>query len=269
MKKKSILLGWALIALLSPAARAQELPGCYVGDFVGKTMDSKKHPMVINKINISIDSVAKDQVKGHSVVAGNNRPFQGTIVKQKEQYLVHVKEPGDNQYDGVFKFTLDPARKTATGNWVANDKKLAVSERRFQLKKMTFKYDPDLKLEKWLFDTRGGSRQVWDTYDPKRGKSEALTADAGKLNASTTLLKSRDVENMYKRDLEVMRNAIYARHGYSFQNRDMRHFFDQVPWYIPMSVDVTNELTEVERKNIEILKRYENHATSYYDRFGR
>ena len=74
---------------------------------------------------------------------------------------------------------------------------------------------------------------------------------------------------MYRRDLEVMRNAIYARHGYSFQNRQMRVIFDDIDWYIPVSVDVTAELTELEKANIELLKRYENHAATYYDRFGR
>ncbi len=49
----------------------------------------------------------------------------------------------------------------------------------------------------------------------------------------------------------------------------MRYFFDRVEWYIPVSVDVTKELTELEKSNIEILKRYENHAATYYDRFGR
>ena len=75
---------------------------------------------------------------------------------------------------------------------------------------------------------------------------------------------------MYRRDLEVMRNAIYARHGYSFQNREMRVFFDNyVSWYIPVSIDMTKQLTPIEKQNIELLKRYEKHAATYYDRFGR
>ena len=99
--------------------------------------------------------------------------------------------------------------------------------------------------------------------------SEYITSDSTKFNASTTLLTTKDVENMYKRDLEVIRNTIYARHGYSFQNREMRYFFDNLTWYIPVSIDVTKELTDIETKNIKLLKRYEKHAASYYDNFGR
>ena len=35
-----------------------------------------------NKIKISIDSIQKDKIRGHSVVAGNYRPFSGTIRPQ-------------------------------------------------------------------------------------------------------------------------------------------------------------------------------------------
>ena len=54
---------------------------------------------------------------------------------------------------------------------------------------------------------------------------------------------------MYQGDLEVMRNSIYARHGYSFRNRRMRFLFDQlVDWYMPVSVNITGELTDLEKR---------------------
>jgi hypothetical protein len=61
---------------------------------------------------------------------------------------------------------------------------------------------------------------------------------------------------MYKSDLEVIRNTIYARHGYSFKNRRMRYIFDgYVDWYMPVSVDIRDQLTAVEKQNVELLKR--------------
>jgi hypothetical protein len=74
---------------------------------------------------------------------------------------------------------------------------------------------------------------------------------------------------MYKGDLEIIRNAIYARHGYSFKNRKMRYVFDQIDWYNPVHVDIRSDLTDLEKKNIDLLKRYEGHAVTYYDSFGR
>jgi hypothetical protein len=67
-----------------------------------------------------------------------------------------------------------------------------------------------------------------------------------------------------------MRNAIYARHGYSFKNRQMRYFFDNfVDWYVPVSTNVQPQLTKLETANIALIKRYEKHAEKYYDSYGR
>ncbi|MEL6924283.1 MAG: YARHG domain-containing protein, partial [Bacteroidota bacterium] len=87
--------------------------------------------------------------------------------------------------------------------------------------------------------------------------------------ASVDKLTRADVENMHKGDLEVMRNAIYARHGYSFKNRKMRYVFNYVDWYMPVSTDIRAQLTDIEKENIALLKRYEQHAERYYDSFGR
>lgn len=235
----------------------------YVGAFRAKKMDNKKNPMLENKITISLDSISSDILFGHSVVAGNSRPFSGKFIKQDGIYIAECKEPGDNKYDGVFTFTLNPQDETIKGSWVSNDKKLPVTERTFDLKKVEFKYNPHQELGEI-------SAEVYQPTNSNSDEYEHITPDAGKINASTTLLKKEDVENMYKRDLEVMRNAIYARHGYSFKNREMRYFFDNyVDWYIPVSTDVTGELTDIEKKNIELIKRYEKHAEAYYDVYGR
>jgi YARHG domain len=253
-----------LIALLATACWSEPtLSGSYVGEFVADRQDLAKSPMRMNKINLSIDSVEGSIVRGHSVVAGNNRPFSGTLTKKANKYVIEAKEPGDDPYDGTFLFALYPETGRVNGTWSSNDKTLAVTRRKYQLERKTFRYDPSQALE--------GRRihQIYGSYNPDTDESEALTEDAWKYNASTTALTTEIVENMYKRDLEVIRNTIYARHGYSFQNREMRYIFDRIPWYIPMSTDVTAQLTPLEKKNIEILKRYENHAANYYDKFGR
>ena len=263
------LISCLWLFITSHQAWAAPLTGYYVGDFVAERLDPKKDPMHRNKINISIDSVKKDRVQGHSVVAGNLRPFSGSIRQKGDVYVVKAREPGDNQYDGTFEFTVDPRVHQLKGRWTANDKQLAVTTRTYSLQQRVFQYNPKQNLEQVNARTYHGGTVVYDGYDKATNTAEVITPSAFKINASSTLLTSKDVENMHRRDLEVMRNAIYARHGYSFQNREMRFYFDRVDWYIPVSVDVTRELTEMERKNIEILKRYEKHAATYYDRFGR
>jgi hypothetical protein len=235
--------------------------GSYVGAFQAEKFDQNKKPKYNNRINISIDSIRNDVLFGHSVVAGNSRSFIGTLTKHGSDYRAIVKEPGNDKYDGSFDFFVDPRTEKMAGRWHANDPKIAVTERSFNLSKTTFTYRPELNLNV-------DGVEVYDTETDEG--VERITEDAGKINASTTLLKAVDIENMYKRDLEVMRNAIYARHGYSFKNRVMRDFFDNyVSWYVPVSTNVSSELTEIERKNITLIKTYEDYADSYYDVFGR
>lgn len=248
----------------APAKPNNPILGSYVGLFEAKTYDTRQNISWSNKITVFLDSIVGDRLFGHSVVAGNARPFVGQLRKAGDSFIAEGKEPGDDQYDGQFAMTIDAAGKTINGTWKAN-KKLGVSERQYSLERRSFKYDPNLELPE-----ETGWADLYNTYDEKTGKAELLTEDVTKYNASARLLTKAEVENLYKADLEVIRNAIYARHGYSFKNRRMRYVFDSyVDWYMPVSVDIRDQLTAVEKQNIDLLKRYEQHAGRYYDDFGR
>lgn len=241
-----------------------ELIGSYVGMFLAKEYDENKKPMWSNKINITVDHIAGDKIVGHSVVAGNVRPFEGEIANEDGLWMIDAQEPGDDKYDGKFSFAIHPDG-SLKGQWYANNKSLAVTKREYDLEKKTFKYDPNAEIPEFMEFTA-----VYDSYNEENDMEEVLTDDCTRFNASAQKLKKEDIENLYKGDLEVIRNAIYARHGYSFKNRKMRYFFDNnVDWYFPTSTDVRGELTELEKQNIELLKRYEQHAERYYDTFGR
>ncbi len=249
---------------VEPLTETSSLIGFYVGEFEAVLSDAKKAPSYFNRINVSIDSIVDEELFGHSVVAGNNRPFKGNFSQKDNLYISEAKEPGNNKYDGVFTFTIFTQPGKITGTWVANDKKLAVTKRSYSLSKKVFQYDPQQNLN------LGGRHGVYDPAANNEFEGEFITEEAGKFNASAIVLQGKDIENMYKRDLEVMRNTIYARHGYSFKNRIMRYFFDsEISWYIPVSTDVSKELTDLEIKNITLIKSYEEYASAYYDSFGR
>lgn len=243
--------------------------GAYVGEFSAEKYHEDRNITYSNLISIFIDSLRGDQLFGHSVVAGNNTPFVGDYVsKGPGRYHAEVREPGTNKYDGVFRFDLDSASKELKGRWTANDTSLDVTERSFTLAKRAFKYDPLVVLPE-DFTNIPISEIIEPDQEGEGGKAELVTEDALKHNASAKLLHTKDVENLKRGDLEVIRNTIYARHGYTFRNRYMRALFDYVPWYMPVSTDIRGDLTEIERQNIALLKRYEEHAERYYDYFGR
>ena len=75
--------------------------------------------------------------------------------------------------------------------------------------------------------------------------------------ASKRLLKYSDVQGLTGWDLKVMRNEIYARHGYIFKTQEMIDYFNGQSWYYPSLRSVENKLSEVEKKNINFIKNYE------------
>ncbi len=187
-----------------------------------------------NKININLQQVNGKEIVGKSIAAGNYRDIKGTIEESADAFKIRMMEPGDDKYDGTFDFTIKKAGMVCSGSWVPNDKTL--KEKVFTCSKKEFIYQPDAGLFP---------------------------------EASQKLLTAEDLENLIKSDLRMMRNAIYARHGYSFKMKDVRSEYDREDWYIPVSTDVRNELTAIEKKNEVLIKRYEKYAAEYYDDFGR
>jgi hypothetical protein len=240
------------------------IEGYYTGVFSAK--DYKESQEGLDKqITICIDSLNGYRVYGYSLVAGNKRPFKGSYEERDDLYVINAKEPGSDRFDGRFSFSVHPKKKVLEGTWEANDTSLNVTLSEFKLEQHPFKYSAHSELPE---DMVGAP--LFGTYSEDSEEAEALTADIVKVNASLDVLKAKDVENMYKADLEVIRNAIYARHGYAFKNARMRILFDNsVSWYMPLFTDVTPYLTETEKKNIALIKRYEAHAAKYYDAFGR
>lgn len=58
--------------------------------------------------------------------------------------------------------------------------------------------------------------------------------------------------------LGIMRNEIFAAHGYIFKGSKYRDHFQTKNWYSPKYTDVTNKLSEIELINIEHLRKLED-----------
>ncbi len=188
-----------------------------------------------NKITLLITKAGGGAVSGRSIVGGNDRPFDGTVTLDNGTYNFEAREPGDHKDDGVFKFHIAEAKPNeVVGTWKANDAKRP--EKSYTLERRKFEYKASV-----------GS---WP-------------------EASQRLLKPEDIENMIKGELEMMRNEIFARHGYCFAKKELRQQFENEDWYVPNTVDIRGFLTDVEKKNIAMIKRYEKYADDYGDEYGR
>lgn len=247
--------------------------GMWVGDFVAE--EYREGSYSENKLSLVIKSIDKDKVIGRSVVVGNDRPLQGTLTDSGNKIIFVLDEPGDQKYDGRFEFEL--RNDTLVGTWKSYNQEINVTKRSFKLLKKVFAYNPNLMLDKNGDYTDRQSSKVKTVTDTIDGQAETFEDEyyrsASKavftINSSTQELKESDLKNLRKLDLQILRNTIFARHGYSFKKKTYRQFFDRADWYIPVSNDVNGTLTALEKKNIKLLERFEKYAEDNYDSFGR
>jgi len=79
---------------------------------------------------------------------------------------------------------------------------------------------------------------------------------------SQRVISENDLDGVSPRELEIMRNEIYAWHGWVFNREDLRDYFEGQPWYQPKG-DLSNreqanrlavaELTDIEKQNIQTI----------------
>lgn len=228
-----------------------------------------------NKINIILKKVIGDSVFGQSIIKGKTFSIKGVFEKNKEGYTFNMNEiDKKNKTIGIYKFTL--SKQSITGLWHSKDPNSYAITSSFNLTKQVFKYNPNLMLEDEFYVDYYSSKKdtikeiIDDEVEVYYGELyRSASAVITKINASRNKLTENDLKNLKKLELEIIRNTIFARHGYAFKKKNYRQFFDFVDWYIPISNTVNEELTPLEKENIKLLERFEQYAEDNYDSFGR
>jgi len=259
----------------------KEYYGIYMGDFAGKEMITPEEGEeyegdVYKKISLKINRITKDSVYGQSIVTGNQRPFRGVFNENTKSFV--LDEPGNDKSDGRFEVILD--KDSLTGKWNAfNKSAVKAPVKSLKLIKKEFVYNPNFMLDEnsELIDWENPKNFVEKYTDEETGKTENYTTSKNriasdavfKINASKQKLTEKDIKNLRKLDLEIIKNSVFARHGYSFKKATYRNFFEQTDWYIPVSNNVDNDLSPMEKENVALLNRFIKYAEDKYDSFGR
>lgn len=74
--------------------------------------------------------------------------------------------------------------------------------------------------------------------------------------ASSRELTVADLEKMSPAEINIMLNEIYARHGHIFVGRAMQKYFSAQPWYKPSRQVGWGLLTDPEKANVRLIKKY-------------
>ena len=73
----------------------------------------------------------------------------------------------------------------------------------------------------------------------------------------TREIKPEDLEDRTLRELQLMRNTIYARVGNKFRKQWLNDYFSAQPWYHPLDKMDESKLTALDRKNAEIIAKFD------------
>lgn len=76
--------------------------------------------------------------------------------------------------------------------------------------------------------------------------------------SSQRLLRMDEVKGLTPFQLRVMRNEIYARHGYVFGDLEMRNYFEKQPWYREDTAFTVDRLSTIELQNVGLIAKYES-----------
>ena len=60
-----------------------------------------------------------------------------------------------------------------------------------------------------------------------------------------------------KESLRLLRNLVYAKHGYKFQSDELKKIFSEFDWYKPSDTFSESSFTNLEKSVISDIQRYE------------
>ena len=84
---------------------------------------------------------------------------------------------------------------------------------------------------------------------------------------ATEPITAEMIEGLFIEDLRVIRNEIYARRGRVFKDAALQKYFESQAWYQPNPEFKDDALSEIEIKNLAIIRQFEDTAISKFTEF--
>ncbi len=71
-------------------------------------------------------------------------------------------------------------------------------------------------------------------------------------------LAVEDLRDLSKRDLRLLRNMVYARHGREFKSPTLQGYFARMEWYRPDPAFTEARLSELDQRNVKLIQSVED-----------
>lgn len=76
--------------------------------------------------------------------------------------------------------------------------------------------------------------------------------------SDSVLITEGELEKLDDKTVELIKNEIYARHGYIFTNRALKKYFESFNWYEPSEEYSPNLLNPTEKANLKTIKKFQS-----------
>lgn len=117
--------------------------------------------------------------------------------------------------------------------------------------------------EKDLFEKFSANGDEYDNY--KNSYNPDIQKDSKITSLITKLFNERISEDelvgLSKEELSILRNSLYAKHGYIFKKQDLIDFFTKEEWYKEVTSDMNvaySNFTETDIDNLKLIQQVEN-----------
>ena len=128
----------------------------------------------------------------------------------------------------------DTSKYNLKTNWIKGDSSF------WDLETVTFYNYRYIKVD---------SKCIVSTFSPNTKISEGRKYK----QSSEKILRHKDLNELSKEELRLMRNEIFADYGYIFNSTDLKNYFSSKSWYHPKYKNVSSKLSIVEKINIKTI----------------
>lgn len=111
----------------------------------------------------------------------------------------------------------------------------------------------DKNEQRYILDESVTQEQLRNAYCPE----DYFAYNGLQFSKLDSKLTEADLKDLDKAQLRLMRNAVYARHGRAFKSVDLQSLWECYTWYKKNPNYSDDLLTETDRHNIELIKRFE------------
>jgi hypothetical protein len=234
-----LLLAAAVLAAASPAARAQERPLYYDRALT----DAELQGRTLRELTLMRNTIYARA--GHTFV----KKWLADYFTAQPWYHPLPKDD-DSKITAV-----DRANAKAISLVEQNQSRGDLEKRREDVlaRQRAGKATPADDVELRLLNTRLGQ---W----VPAAEAAAPPADVSPLEDPTQLdklLTVNQLDNMSRRDLRLLRNTVYARHGWRFKSPLLQEYFGAMEWYKEDPTFTEKGLSKIDTANIKLIKSVE------------